>query len=244
MDSKEFASEQYDRIYATGGAERIYDVPYRQSGYYPLFREVQRILKRQNVQSVLEVGCGTGGLAHLLKDREPHIRYQGFDFSPVAVQRASARVSEPEDFFVGDAKAKESYRGDFDSIVCTEVLEHIEADLEVVAQWPAGAYCVCSVPNFDADNHVRHFTSEEDVRRRYGSLIDIERIVKVKKPFLTDLSARSRARALLWNRYRPRRLLAILGLVSSETLGGWYLFAGRRTHVQATADPTGRDHSL
>src|SRR3954471_578666 len=100
METKEFASEQYDQIYAAGGAERIYDVPYQHSGYYPLFKRVRRTLKRQTVRSVLEVGCGTGGLAHLLKDREPDIAYRGFDFSPVAVQRASARLGQPEFFFV------------------------------------------------------------------------------------------------------------------------------------------------
>ena len=239
MENKEFASEQYDEIYAAGGAERIYDVPYRQSGYYPLFKRVQRILKRQKIRSVLEVGCGTGGLAHLLKDRSPAIVYRGFDFSPVAVQRAAARLGEPGWFFVGDARARESYPGEFDTIVCTEVLEHIEADLEVIAQWTPGVHCVCSVPNFDADNHVRHFASEEEVRRRYGELIAIEQIVKVKKPFLSDLSLRSRAQALLWNRYRPRRLLAILGLVSFEALGGWYVFTGRRTRIRAGADANG-----
>ena len=232
MKSKEFASEQYDRIYASGGVERIYELPYQHSGYYPLFKEVHRALKRRGVRSALEVGCGTGGLANLLQDREPDIAYRGFDFSPVAVQRASIRLGQPELFFVGDARAKESYRENSEAIVCTEVLEHIDADLEVVAQWAPGAYCVCSVPNFDADNHVRHFRSEEAVRQRYGSLIDIERITTVKKPFLTNLSARSRGRALLWNRYRPLRLLAIMGLASFRTLGGWYVFSGCRTQMR------------
>jgi SAM-dependent methyltransferase len=239
MESKEFVSKQYDEIYATGGAERIYDVPYRHSGYFPLFKEVQKTLRRRKVRSVLEVGCGTGGLAHLLKDRSPEIAYRGFDFSSVAVQRAGARLGQSERFFVGDARAQESYADRFDAIVCTEVLEHIEADLEVISQWTPGAYCVCSVPNFDADNHVRHFRSEEDVSRRYGALIEIERIVKVKKPFLTDISPRSRAQALVWNRYRPRRFLAILGLVSFETLGGWYVFSGRRVESRAGVDSGG-----
>lgn len=233
MESKEFASGQYDQIYASGGAELVYELPYQHSGYYPLFKQVHRTLKRQGgVRSILEVGCGTGGLAHLLTNREPTIAYRGFDFSPVAVQRASARLARPELFFVGDARRKESYSGNAEAIVCTEVLEHIDADLEVVVQWAPGAYCVCSVPNFDADNHVRYFTSEEEVRQRYGSLIDIERIAKVKKPFLTNLSASSRVRALLWNRYRPRRLLAILGLGSFQTLGGWFVFSGRRTSMR------------
>lgn len=228
MDVKQFESDQYDRIYATGGAEHIYELPYQHSGYFPLFREVQRTLRQRGVRSVLEVGCGTGGFANLLRDRQPDVSYRGFDFSPVAVQRAATRLGRSDLFFVGDARVDASYGTATDAVVCTEVLEHIEADLEVVRRWAPGVYCVCSVPNFDADNHVRHFKSEDEVQQRYAALIDIEHIVKIKKPFLPDLSWRTRWRALLWNRYRPQRLFAILGIASFQSLGGWYIFSGRR----------------
>jgi len=225
--SKEYESNQYDQIYAEGGAQKIYELPYRHSGYFPLFREVARTLKSRGSGEVLEVGCGTGGLAHMLAE-EGLVRYRGFDFSAVAVERARARVGRDDLFFVGDARKPESYAGQFDTIVCTEVLEHIDVDLEVVGSWAGGTAYVCSVPNFDADNHVRFFRSEEEVRQRYGELLDIEKIVRVKKPFLGDISLRSNARALLWNRYRPSRLLAIVGLSSFNDAGGWFVFSGRR----------------
>jgi SAM-dependent methyltransferase len=237
MDTKQFDSNQYDQIYASGGAEHIYELPYQHSGYYPLFNEVHRTLKRRGVRSVLEVGCGTGGFAHLLRDREPDVSYRGFDFSPVAVQRAIARLGQSDLFFVGDARVRDCYGLAAEAIVCTEVLEHIETDLEVIAQWAPGAYCVCSVPNFDADNHVRHFKSEIEVRQRYAPLIEIERIVRVKKPFLPDISRRSRWRALVWNRYRPGRFFAILGLASFASLGGWYVFSGRRRYDAVPSPP-------
>ena len=225
--NQEFESGQYDRIYAEGGAQKIYELPYRHSGYYPLFREVSRTLKAREAKAVLEVGCGTGGLAHLLAD-EGRVRYRGFDFSPVAVDRARIRVGQQELFFVGDARKPESYAGLFDTIVCTEVLEHIDADTEVVGSWAPGIACVCSVPNFDADNHVRFFRSENEVRQRYSDQLDIERIVRVKKPFLGDISWGSYARALRWNRYRPSRLASIVGLSSFDEAGGWFVFSGRR----------------
>lgn len=227
---QEFESAQYDRIYSEGGAEKIYEVPYRHSGYYPLFRAVARALKARGTQSLLEVGCGSGGLAHLLSE-QGGLRYRGFDFSPVAVDRARIRLGQSDFFFVGDARKPESYTGEYDTIVCTEVLEHIEADLEVVAGWRPGTAVVCSVPNFDADNHVRHFRSENEVRKRYGELLDIESVVRVKKPFLSDISWGSYARALRWNRYRPARLAAILGFASFDELGGWFVFSGRRKAV-------------
>ena len=89
--NQEFESNQYDRIYAEGGTQKIYDLPYRHSGYYPLFREVARTLRARGTKAVLEVGCGTGGLAHLLQD-EGRVKYRGFDFSSVAVERVGARL--------------------------------------------------------------------------------------------------------------------------------------------------------
>jgi SAM-dependent methyltransferase len=243
--SKEFASQQYDDIYSTGGIDGIYDLPYWHSGYYPLFKAVWRTLAARGSRSVLEVGCGSGGFAHLALSSRRLIGYRGFDFSAVAVQRATVRTRRPELFFVGDARQPSSYEASFDTIVCTEVLEHIEADIDVVSAWPSGTYCVCSVPNFDADNHVRFFRSIADVRRRYGALIDIEHVAQIKKPFLSDLSWRSRARSLIWNRYRPRRLQAIMGLASFEELGGWYVFSGvKRTagHASDGGGPPGLLH--
>lgn len=226
--ASEWESEQYDNVYTTGGAENVYGVHYRHSGYFPLFRAVNKAVLEQNPKSVFEVGCGTGGFAHLWADRGNGAAYRGFDFSPIAVERASARTGRPEMFFIADARQPATYEGGFDTLVCTEVLEHIEADLEVIGNWPAGTKCVCSVPNFEADNHVRVFSSREEVMDRYGHLISITSVTEIKKPYLFDLSWRSYARELRWNRYRPDRLKKILGLESFKAGGGWYLFTGRR----------------
>lgn len=226
--SKEYISQQYDDIYSAGGYEGVYDLPYWHSGYLPLFAEVHRLLVARGIGSVLEVGCGTGAFAHLLRDKSPSVRYRGFDFSRVAVERTAKRLGTSESLFVGDARLDTSYEGEWDAIVCTEVLEHIDADLEVVGRWRPGTYCVCSVPNFDADNHVRVFHHEREIIERYGGLIDIERVDRVKKPFLSDISRRNTLRHLWWNRYRPTRALVIMGLGSFDTFGGWFVFSGTR----------------
>lgn len=44
-------------------------------------------------------------------------------------------------------------------IVCTEVLEHIDGDLVVIARLPQGHHCCCSVPNFYTFSHVRYFSN-------------------------------------------------------------------------------------
>jgi SAM-dependent methyltransferase len=228
QDLMKQAPETYDEMFRDGGYQGVYDLPYWNSAYYPLFKQVLAEVERRDVRSILEVGCGTGAFAHLVMSRTK-LEYHGFDFSRVAVSKASRRTSRPDAFFVADATASASYSGhSYDCVVCTEVLEHIEADREVVSAWASEARCVCSVPNFDADTHVRLFRSEDEVGRRYGDLIAIDCIVRVKKPVLSDISAKNVFRALRWNRYRPRRLLQILGLSTFNSVGGWFLFSGVR----------------
>jgi SAM-dependent methyltransferase len=227
MKKFEQSTDFYDRMFESGGYGGVYDLPYRHSSYLPLFRGVLREVRRIGARSILEVGCGTGGFAHLLMENA-NVRYAGFDFSPVAVEKARRRTGHRELFFVGDALDADSYKHAYDTIVCTEVLEHIEKDLEVVDKWLPGSNCICSVPNFDADSHVRFFADENQVAARYGENIAIDRIVRIRKPVLPDISWRSYARALRWYRYRPRQLLAALGIGTFASLGGWFVFSGTK----------------
>jgi 2-polyprenyl-3-methyl-5-hydroxy-6-metoxy-1,4-benzoquinol methylase len=216
----------YDAMYRSGGHEGVYELPYRRSRYYPLFRAVLAELRRRDARSLLEVGCGVGTFASMLFEKS-EIAYAGFDFSPVAVDTAIKRTGRADAFYVGDATTASSYARDYATIVCTEVLEHIESDRRAVELWRPGTDCICSVPNFDSSTHVRYFSSENDVRQRYGDLIDIRSIHRIKLPALTDLSSRSYLQAIRWNRYRPKRLLDIFGFSSFDE-GGWFLFAGTR----------------
>ena len=222
------SKETYDRIFAEGGYQGLYDLPYWHSAYYPLFKAVLAGVLKHGGKAVLEVGCGTGAFADLLMDRSS-LAYRGFDFSEVAVEKARARTGRQRCFFVGDATLKSSYEGQtYDCIVCTEVLEHIDNDLEAIAHWKPGIFCACSVPNFDAETHVRFFKSEDEVKHRYGNLIDIESVVRIKKPVQSNISLANILREMSWNRYRPSQLMAIMGLGSFESLGGWFLFSGTR----------------
>jgi len=214
-------------MFADGGYEGTYYLPYRHSAYFPLFQRVLKEVRHYSGQQVLEVGCGTGAFAHMLMDRT-NLRYLGFDFSSVAIEAAKRRTNRPDAFFVADATQADSYAAQYDTIVCTEVLEHVQHDLDIIRNWRTQVPCICSVPNFPAENHVRFFREPDEVRSRYGDLIAIETILRIKKPELSDISFQNYLRALRWNRYRPQRLAAILGLTSFNQAGGWFLFVGRR----------------
>ena len=221
---QEAKSEIYDQIYT---ADEV-NLPIEQSHYYPLFCSVVAEVQKRAVRSVVEVGCGAGSLAELLMTRLS-VSYRGFDFSRVAVERAARRTGKTDTFFVADALDPGSYRFPYDGIVCTEVLEHITRDLDVISMWKSGTVCVCSVPNFDMPEHVRYFRHEDELRDRYGRHIDIDTIIRVPRPIFAGITLEEYLRKLRWARDEPKRLLGMLGINTFDWYAGWFVFAGVRT---------------
>lgn len=230
-EGRQLDSRFYDDLHAQYNGDDI------RALYSPLFRRIVEIVRQRHCRSVLEVGCGNGFLAQMLL-RQPQGSYRGFDFSRTGVRNAGVRTGRPELFFCADALDPRTYDVDYDTIVCTEVLEHIDADLDVIRNWREGAWCICTVPNFDYESHVRYFRSCEAVRARYGGLIDIEDVVRVSRPVMPGGDVRAYLRTLRWSRNDPRKLLGYLGVQTFARLGGWFLFYGTRTGRDAA--PLGR----
>lgn len=171
----------YDRVYDSLGT---YREPYQRSRYYFLWAVIADRLRRSGIRRVLEIGCGTGQLAALLADQGME-RYTGLDFSATAVSIARAMVPTA-DFRVGDARFSDVYEdAEHDAIICTEVLEHIEADLLVVSRFPSGSRCLCSVPNFEYESHVRHFADDATVADRYARFFNEMDVMTLKSPHAT-----------------------------------------------------------
>jgi len=219
--NRELGSDFYDRIHAELGH------CVRHPHYDRLFRKVVAKIQDHASCSVLEVGCGSGFLADMIL-RECNVAYRGFDFSAEAIRNAGARTLRPERFFVGDALDSGSYEGEYDTIVCTEMLEHVDRDLEVIWLWRGGTWCVCSVPNFDYEGHVRFFNTADEVAARYGELVDIEAVVKVSRPIIPDRRISTYMRNLRWSRNNPSEFLGFLGIKTFSWLGGWFLFFGKK----------------
>ncbi len=140
---------------------------YTQSRYYPLWTILADRIRRHGALRVIDIGCGTGQLAALLRDQGVPA-YLGLDFSPVRIELARQACPgfrfELADVFETDLLDS----ADYDLVLCTEFLEHVERDLDVLARLRPGVRFLGTVPSFPGPAHVRHFDSAGEVANRYG----------------------------------------------------------------------------
>ncbi|MGH7831004.1 MAG: class I SAM-dependent methyltransferase [Candidatus Binatia bacterium] len=160
---REKGPDWYDKSFE---ANEHWKSHYSQSSYYFLWTVIADRIVRAETDSLLEVGCGSGQLACLMRDRGIR-KYHGFDFSPKRVEQA--KKSCPEfTFTVEDAFQTELFETcNYDAVICTEFLEHVEEDTAILHRIKSGTRFYGTVPNFPFVSHVRHFTNENEVRSRY-----------------------------------------------------------------------------
>ena len=162
-------AEWYDAAYR---AIDSYAVPYWRSHYYFLWSVLADRVRATGAKRIVDIGCGPGQFASCLFSLTAIEQYTGLDFSAEAV--AMAKRSCPQgQFVVGDATTTTIHADTpHDVVICTEVLEHVPTDHAVVARFKSGVRCLCTVPNFDYDSHVRYFKSTEQVAERYARFFD------------------------------------------------------------------------
>lgn len=175
----EIENQVYDDAYLKGGPQGSYHKHYTQSFYYPSWKYALRyILFLERNIDILEIGCGPGQFASLLFDNG-FMNYHGFDYAPEGIKLAHKNnPDKKERFFVADAFISPEVIAKHDLIICFEVLEHIQNDLELLERIQKGTKLLISVPNFDDPYHVRYFSSEKEVYERYKNTIDIYDIGK------------------------------------------------------------------
>lgn len=171
-EGSEQPAEWYDEAFS-GSAHAEYSTHYSASLYYILWRSLVEQIPRH--ARVLEIGCGPGQLAQFIADR-CGCSYIGFDFSPAAIEMARQR-NPSLTFHLANALDTELLkRDDYDFVICTEVMEHISADRQVLARIRPRVRCLVTVPSFPYVSHVRHFKSKGVVSARYGGLFTRHRI--------------------------------------------------------------------
>ncbi len=156
-------AEFYDRLLDNPKTPYLGSV--HDSPYLPMYRVVAALVP---AGSVVELGCGTGRLAKMLI--EAGHPYVGLDFAERLLEEARAYVEG--DFRLADLRTDPIPPAA--TYVATEVLEHLDDDLALLARLPLFATVVLSAPSFDSESHVRHFPERGSARERYEGLLAID----------------------------------------------------------------------
>jgi 2-polyprenyl-3-methyl-5-hydroxy-6-metoxy-1,4-benzoquinol methylase len=158
----------YDRAYAN---DQTYLCHYADSVYYAIWCVLVDRVQPKTVGCILDIGCGPGQLACFLRDKGLR-RYVGLDFSQECIRMARRTCSSFE--FVRDSALSSDVfeKLDYDVVLTTEFLEHVEEDLAIIDRIRPGTRVYATVPNFPYESHVRYFRSVEEVAARYSSRLD------------------------------------------------------------------------
>ena len=108
------------------------------------------LLSKEGIDSVVDFGCGDGGLAEALE--HSGLKYKGIDISKTQISLAKKRLKNRLfSFVVGDASKTGFKAGNFDAAVCTDVIEHVRNPLAVFNELKRvvkpGGRIIISVPN-------------------------------------------------------------------------------------------------
>lgn len=159
------SSDCYDKAF---DQDPSWSMHYTCSPYYIIWTVIVDRLRWGGSKKILEIGCGSGQLACAIRDAGIVEAYTGFDFSQKRL--GQAKIVCPQYIFeVADAfKTDLIENADYDTVITTEFLEHVEGDLEIISRIRPGTRVMATVPNFPYVSHVRHFQNGDDVTARYG----------------------------------------------------------------------------
>lgn len=133
------------------------DAPYKA-------KKIIELLARNNLPfaTCADVGCGVGRIVNLLSERFPAARYEGFDISPFAIEKARADYgTETVKFTAGDFFASPT---PYDLVLCIDVFEHVPNYLSFLNNMRVhGKYFVFHIP---LEMNVVHLLADRALHKR------------------------------------------------------------------------------
>lgn len=115
----------------------------------------------QDVQSVLDLGSGTGTLLNLVRSAYPEAKLVGLDADPRIIALARAKVQSDVELVHGDATIPPFDPGSFDRVVSSLVLHHLTWEQKLRALSAAR-----TLLQDDGELHVADWCSPHDVVMR------------------------------------------------------------------------------
>lgn len=116
----------------------------------PRYPDIVNEVLRLNPRMLLDVGCGSGYMAKLLKSQNSELIVHGVDISGVALERANIHLARSwkVDIDKDNMPISSCY---YDSVICVEVLEHLyDPDhclQDIFRVLKPGGHLVVTVPN-------------------------------------------------------------------------------------------------
>jgi len=158
---KERSATEYDKVWSADGRLGSYLNEEREALYRRILDFVVERGFAKDINSLADVGCGSGHFTKLLADRFVDQRIVGFDFSAEAL-RIARSVCPRAIFFQQDIYAP--IDDQFDALFCIEVLEHLSYPGKALDRLLAAASnVILSIPNGRLDTfggHINYWSLE------------------------------------------------------------------------------------
>ena len=194
----ERSAAEYDRVWAEPGRLDAYLTDKRKELYHEILKLVEKAGFAQNVQTIADIGCGSGYFTRLLAERYQPNRIVGFDFSEEALKLARS-VYPAAEFRQHDVYTP--INEEFDLLFCTEVLEHLDYPEKALDNLCAAASkIVLTVPNGRIDTfggHINYWSlpSWNVFLERYQQIVDFQtRLICDDKNIATWMMRKSSSR--------------------------------------------------
>jgi SAM-dependent methyltransferase len=206
----------------------------RPANYYSSSRADLASLVPSTAWRVLEVGCGTGQLGRLLRQRGHHV--SGIELMSQAAEEAADHL---DDVVCGDVETIELPWPDasLDAILCGDVLEHLADPWRTLRRLSAllvpGGLVIASIPNVQNYRVIRGLLRGRwDYRER--GLLDFGHLRFFTWGSIAQLFEQADLEIMQahagWNRTALRRFLCWLsGGAAERFLARYYLVVGKRS---------------
>lgn len=102
------------------------DNAFYQKHLYAFLDEVHARIQQAGARTVLDAGCGEGFVVDYLAKKDPSLQLTGLDISEGAIAYANAHFGDQATFRTGSLFDLPFEEGQFDLVLCSEVLEHLD----------------------------------------------------------------------------------------------------------------------